>query len=155
MAQHQAGALSFAALGALLSRAAQASAVGRLRWSLRKPRCHQGVLTVQTKVSGLGDGLLRIYFVELAPSEPSLQYLVGGVSVRRLDVNGDHRAWVNQTHKHTYEPNTGREDAYLPCDIPDVPLGPTVAPGTYQRVFEAFASECHVSLPGGYWTEPQ
>lgn len=154
MAQHKAGVLTPASLGALLSTEAGACSVGTLTWSLRKPRCHQGVLEVKSEIPGCELGQLRIYFVEQAPSEPSLQYLVGGVSVRRLDVNGDHREWVNRTHKHRYEPHTGREDAYLPTDIPNVPLGPTVAPGTYKMVFAAFAAECHVALDDGYWVEP-
>lgn len=59
-----------------------------------------------------------------------------------------------QVAEHTHVPATGREDVYIPEDIPEVPMGPTVAPGTYRRVFEAFAAECHIELPDGYWTEP-
>jgi hypothetical protein len=154
VSQQRAGVLSHAALGVLLSSTASAEGIGQLVWSLKKPKCHQGVLEVHTSIPGFERGQLRIYFVDMAASEPSLQYLTGGVSIRRLDVNGDHRSWVNKTHKHTYDPTSGRDSAYLPPDIPDVPLGPTVAAGTYQVIFGAFAKECFVSLPDGYWVEP-
>lgn len=153
MSRQKAGVLTPATVGSLLSSTADARGVGHMAWSLKRPRCHQGLLQVQTKVSGFELGQLRIYYVEAAPSEPCLQYLMGGVAVRRLDVNGDHRDWVNRTHKHTYQAS-GQDSAYLPDDIPDVPLGPTVASGTYRKIFDAFAAECFVALPSGYWMEP-
>jgi hypothetical protein len=94
----------------------------------------------------------------LAPSEPKLQYLVGagrsGFSARRLCVNVPHRP-IDGTHKHLAEPGRGDETAYQPDDIPDVPLQPRVAPGTYRAILEAFAGECFVELGQDFrWSEP-
>jgi hypothetical protein len=94
----------------------------------------------------------------LTPSEPKLQYLVGagrsGFSARRLCVNTPHRP-IDGTHKHLAEPGRGDEAAYQPDDIPDVPLQPRVAPGTYRAILEAFASECFVELGQDFfWSEP-
>ncbi|MGW4520112.1 hypothetical protein [Amycolatopsis sp. NPDC004378] len=115
----------------------------------------QGLLHVRTEVEDCSDGLLRAYFVTARPDRFHVQYLVNRVPVRRLDVNADHRGLPpDTTHKHTYVPQNGSESTYVPNDIPSVPLGPTVAAGTYRRVFEAFASECFIELPEGYWTEP-
>lgn len=148
------GAVRTVTLHALLSPVARARVVGQIEWTLKKPRVHQGIIAVDTDVSECEEGRLRIEFQERAPSEFGLQYLVNRVPVRRLDVNGSHRSWQFTTHKHRYN-TAGHEDAYLPTDIPPVPLEPTVAPGTYRRVFEAFAGECFVSLPDGYWVEPE
>jgi hypothetical protein len=99
--------------------------------------------------------MLRIYVATPRPDRIHIQYLVNRVPVRRLDVNDHHRGLPpNTTHKHTYVPQSGAESAYVPDDIPPVPLGPTVAAGTYRHIFEAFASECFIELPQGYWTEP-
>lgn len=147
------GGVTSTELAALLSPLAKATAVGQLAWRLKKPRCREGIVEVCTQVADCSMGKLRIYFVEPRPDRVHLQYLVGGSWDRRLDVNDQHRG-VERTHKHTHVPATGREDVYIPEDIPEVPMGPTVAPGTYRRVFEAFAAECHIELPDGYWTEP-
>lgn len=111
-------------------------------------------MAVRTEVIDCSSGLLRIYLLRPRPDRIHVQYLVNGVPIRRLDVNDAHKQWRDKTHKHTYIPALGAEDAYLPDDIPEVPLGPTVAPGTYRAVFEAFAAECFVELPDNYWTEP-
>jgi hypothetical protein len=160
MAQQRAGMLTRQAVTAVLSPAACAVGQGRLHWSVVKPRCFLGLLVVKTEVVGCEISELRIYLREKVASEPRLQYIVGSsgqgrVAIRRLDVNDDHRKWVNTTHKHALDVSSGLEEAYLPSDIPHVPLGATVAPGTYQRLFEAFAAECFVALPPGYWTDPQ
>lgn len=154
MAGRELSALTSTDLAALLSPLAKATAVGQLEWRLKKPLCHEGVIEVRTVIADCPLGTLRIYFVEPRPDRVHLQYLVNGSWVRRLDVNDEHRG-VENTHKHTHIPATGREGVYTPDDIPEVPVGPTVAPGTYRRVFEAFAAECHIELPDGYWTEPR
>jgi len=121
-----------------------------------KPTTQQGVLKVATSVADCAGGLLRIYFASARPDRLHVQYMMNGVSIRRLDVNDDHRGLpLGTTHKHTYLPATGAESFYVPDDIPHVPLGPTVVEGTYRQVFEAFASECFIELPPGYWTEPR
>lgn len=153
LGQHRAGAVTAQALEVLLSQLASATAIGEMAWSSIRPYLHQGQITVRTSVDGCELGRLRLLVNDLAPSEPGCQYLVNDVPVRRLDVNGFHRPWPRRTHKHRYVPATGREDAYLPDDIPDVPFEPIVAPGTYRRVFEAFAAECWVALPEGYWKD--
>jgi len=160
MAQQRAGMLTRQAVSEVLSPAACAVGQGRLHWSVVKPRCFLGLLVVKTEVVGCEVSELRIYLREKVASEPRLQYMVGSdrqnrVAIRRLDVNDDHRKWVNTTHKHALDASSGLEEAYLPSDIPHVPLGATVAPGTYQRLFEAFAAECFVTLPPDYWTDPQ
>lgn len=160
MGQQRAGTLTNQAVRTVLSPAACAVGQGRLAWSIDKPRCFKGLLAVHTTVVGCETAELRIYLREKAASEPRLQYLIGShrqtrVAIRRLDVNDDHHKWVNTTHKHSLDVSSGLEEAYIPSDIPNVPLGPTVAPGTYQRLFEAFAAECFVTLPPDYWTDPQ
>jgi hypothetical protein len=142
------------ALAALLSGSAKSRAVGQVKWARKKPQIHEGKLEVRTAVADCPVGYLRIYYVEPRPSEVGLQFVVNHAPVRRLDVNGSHKDWINTTHKHTYVPATGREGAYIPDDIPEVPLLPTVAPGTHRAVFEAFAQECWIVLPDGYWVEP-
>ncbi|OXM70723.1 hypothetical protein CF166_20505 [Amycolatopsis sp. KNN50.9b] len=137
----------------MLSHLAEATAVGALTWDSKRSFLHTGQIQVQTRVQGCELGKLQVVVNDLAPSEPRCQYLVNDVPIRRLDVNDVHRPWPRRTHKHRYVPETGKDDAYIPDDIPDVPFGPTVAPGTYRRVFEAFAAECWVTLPEGYWTE--
>lgn len=101
----RAGTLTQQSVRTVLSPAACAVGRGRLEWSVVKPRCFQGLLVVQTRVVGCEVSAPRIYLREKAVSEPSLQYLVGPnrqgrIAIRRLDVNGDHREWVNVTHKH-------------------------------------------------------
>jgi hypothetical protein len=142
------------ALSALLSEAAQAQTEGVITWTARKPHIREGKIVVRTALSDCPLGHLRVYYVDPRPSEISCQYLVNGAPVRRLDVNGSHRDVVNVTHKHTYVPALGTESFYYPSDIPVVPLGPTVAPGTCRAVFEAFAAECFILLNDGYWEEP-
>lgn len=159
VARHKVGIVGQPEMRVLLSPSARARATGKLGWRLIKPKCHEGSIQVQTDVQSCEYGSLRIYFVDPAPSEFSLQYFTGiqnsrRVPVRRLDVNGDHNDWINQTHKHRFNPDTGHEAAYIPTDIPEVPHGPTVPIGVYRRVFEAFASECHVTLPDNFWSEP-
>ncbi|WP_139323939.1 MULTISPECIES: hypothetical protein [unclassified Pseudonocardia] len=159
MAKHKLGVVSPEEVHALLSPTAQAESVGQLKWDEQKSGCYEGVLEVTTSVSNCERSSLRIYVVRLAASEFSLQYLIGTersrrVAIRRLDVNGDHKDLINTTHKHKFNAETGHESAYVPTDIPNVDLGPTVPIGTYQQIFEAFASECHVSLDGDYWSEP-
>jgi hypothetical protein len=120
-----------------------------------KPNTVQGLIQVRTQVEDCPDGTLRAYVVTPRPDRFHVQYLVNRVPVRRLDVNDNHRGLPpDATHKHAYVPQTGAESTYVPDDIPPVPLGPTVAEGTYRRLFEAFASECFIELPEGYWTEP-
>ena len=142
------------ALSALLSVAAEARTEGVITWTKRKPHIYEGKIAVRTALSDCALGLLRVYFVDPRPSEISCQYLINGAPVRRVDVNGSHRDVINKTHKHTYIPALGTESFYFPNDIPAVPLGPTVAPGTCRAVFEAFAAECFVLLDDGYWEEP-
>ncbi|KDN23230.1 hypothetical protein DV20_05800 [Amycolatopsis rifamycinica] len=155
MGGYAVGALSPTAISTLLSKLGRARAQGQLSWSSLKPHTQQGLIHVRTAVEDCPDGMLRAYFVLARPDRFHVQYLVNRVPVRRLDVNDNHKGLPpDTTHKHTYVPQTGAEGAYVPDDIPPVPLGPTVAAGTYRRVFEAFASECFIELPEGYWTEP-
>ncbi|MGK3199608.1 hypothetical protein [Amycolatopsis sp. MEPSY49] len=152
MGQHRQHAVSAQALETLLSDLSQATAVGELHWESKHGFIHTGQIQVQTLVQGCELGRLQLVVNDLAASEPRCQYLVNDAPIRRLDVNDVHRPWPRCTHKHRYVPETGKDDAYKPDDIPEVPFGPTVAPGTYRRVFEAFAAECSVALPEGYWT---
>lgn len=155
MPKYAAEAISTTAIQALLSDLGRAEAVGQLVWSRLKPHAFQGVVEVRTAVADCESGMLRMHFVTPRPDRIHIQYLINRVPVRRLDTNESHRDLPpDATHKHTYSPATGGESAYVPDDIPEVPLGPTVAPGTYRAVFEAFASECFIELPAGYWTEP-
>ncbi|MFS8104837.1 hypothetical protein LFM09_47825 [Lentzea alba] len=142
------------ALAALLSAPSKSRAVGQLSWTSKKPHIHEGKIEVRTDIADCPVGYLRIYYVDPRPAEVGVQFIVNDAPVRRLDLNGSHKDWVHTTHKHRYLPATGREDAYIPNDIPAVPLLPTVAPGTHRAVFEAFAQECLVLLPEGYWVEP-
>jgi hypothetical protein len=94
----------------------------------------------------------------LRPSEPYLQYLAGvgreGFSARRLCLNQEHKP-IEGTHKHRTEPSIGDEIPYKPTDIPEVPLSPRVAPGTYREIFDAFAAECFIDVgPDFTWEEP-
>lgn len=154
MVRYRPNAVVGSTMRLLLSEHARAEAVGLLEWSLKQPGIHQGIIEVRTVIEDCPVGRLRLQVSEQAPSEPAVQYLMNGVPVRRLDVNGTHRDWAFTTHKHRYRP-TGHEDAYIPDDIPAVPIGPTVAPGTHRAVFEAFAEECFISLPDGYWTDAE
>jgi hypothetical protein len=155
MGIHRADVFTKGDLRTLLSPLGRARATGTISWSLKRPRCLIGVLPVRTEFDGQTSSALQLYVKQPAPSTPELQYMVRGVPVRRCDVNGNHRGAPKfTTHKHTYEPATGAEGWYLPDDIPPVPLGPTVAHGTYRAVFDAFAAECFVDLGEGYWTEP-
>jgi hypothetical protein len=151
--RYPANAVSNASLAVLLSPLAKAKATGVITWAVKKPNCHEGQVGVTTVVENCMSGRLRIYFVTPRPDRIHLQYLVNGVPIRRLDVNDAHRR-TDQTHKHTYQPPDG-ESFYIPDDIPEVPRGPTVAPGIYRRVFDAFARECHILLADGYWVEPE
>ncbi|CAM2996825.1 hypothetical protein SAXI111661_12945 [Saccharomonospora xinjiangensis] len=153
MGRYVPDALTTQTIEVLLSDLARATAVGEMSWSVKKPRTHEGQIEVRTALEDCPVGRLRIYWVDPRPDRIHVAYLVNHVPVRRLDVNDSHKDWVNTTHKHRYLP-TGAEDAYIPDDIPHVALVPTVPPGTYQAVFEAFAAECRVTLPEGYWTEP-
>lgn len=141
-------------LGFLLSGHAGAVTVGGIMWERdRIPRI--GTVTVATS---LAPCRLRMVINVLAPSEPRLQYLVlagrNGFAARRLCVNVPHRPFPG-THKHRARPGGGDESTYRPDDIPEVPLQPRVAPGTYRAVLEAFAAECAITLgPDFDWTEP-
>lgn len=155
MAKQAVGAVSIDAINILLSSVGHAEAQGQLSWTSLRPLTHQGLINVHTDVADCANGTLRIYFVTPRPDRVHVQYLINNVAVRRLDVNDSHRGLpADTTHKHAYTPSDGTESTYVPSDIPDVPLGTTVVPGTYRMVFEAFASECFISLPEGYWTEP-
>jgi hypothetical protein len=153
MSQHKSEVFTSQDLSALLSPVGEARSVGRVSWSLKKPRCLLGVLPVRTTFDGTVASALQIYIKQPSLSTPELQYMVRGVPVRRCDVSGNHRKVKFTTHKHTYEPATGAE-GFVPDDIPNVPYGPTVARGLYRAVFAAFAAECFVDLQDGYWQEP-
>ena len=154
MSQHKAEVFTLQDLNALLSPVSGARSVGRISWTLKKPRCLIGVLAVRTSFDGPVASALQMYIKQPSPSTPELQYMVRGVPVRRCDVNGNHRKVKFTTHKHTYESTTGAEGFYVPDDIPHVPYGATVAQGLYRAVFAAFAAECYVVLESGYWSEP-
>lgn len=152
--RHAAGVVTDVAIGALLSSLSRSRAVGVIAWS-SKAGLVWGEIAVLTEVAECTSGRLVLRFVEPRPDRIHVLYFVNGVPIRRLDVNDSHRGLApNTTHKHRYIPQSGAESVYVPEDIPSVPLGPTVALGTYRSVFEAFASECFVELPAGYWTEP-
>lgn len=145
-------------LGTLLSPLAQAVTVGGITWRYARGVISEGTVPVRTVLSALNPCRLRMTVNPLSPSEPKLQYLVStgpqGFSARRLCVNTPHRPFSG-THKHRMEPSLGDEAAYEPNDIPDVPLAPRVAPGTYRAILEAFAAECFVEIgPDFAWVEP-
>jgi hypothetical protein len=155
LAKHTANVIDTKTVDSLLSTLAQARAFGQLAWDRQKPNTLQGRIEVATAVADCSTGALRIYVATPRPDRIHVQYLINGVALRRLDVNDDHRGLPpGTTHKHKYVPQSGQESFYVPKDIPAVPLGPTVAAGTYRKVFEAFAFECFIELPDGYWTEP-
>ncbi len=151
--------LTPANLGALLSPLAQAVTNGGVVWVQGQGSpTREATIQVRTALPALEPCRLRMVVNLLAPSEPKLQYLVGagrsGFSARRLCVNVPHRP-IDSTHKHLAEPGRGDETAYQPDDIPDVPLQPRVAPGTYRAILEAFAGECFVELGQDFrWSEP-
>lgn len=141
----------------LLSGVARAVTVGGMGWhSERQGDARVGEVRIETAVSALEPCRLQMYISRFKPSEPALLFLAGpgrrGFPARRLCVNGRHGSTL--THKHRIFP-TGWEDTYEPDDIPEVPLQPRVAPGTYRAILEAFAAECKVSLGEDFvWTEP-
>lgn len=154
MSTHRLSLFTMQELASLLSPVGRATAIGTIAWTVKKPRCLIGVLPVRTVFDGSPASVLQMYIKKPAPSTPEMQYMVRGVPVRRCDVNGNHRKIKFTTHKHTYEPSSGTEGFYVPSDIPEIPLGMTVSRGLYRSVFAAFASECFVELPSGYWEEP-
>jgi len=150
--------LTAANLGALLSPLAQAVTSGGVTWATLRGSATEGIIKVGTKIPIMPSCRIRLVINSLSPSEPRLQYLVGlgqaGFSARRLCVNVPHRPFAG-THKHRAEPGGGDEGAYQPDDIPEVPLQPRVAPGTYRAILEAFAAECFVGFgPDFVWSEP-
>lgn len=155
MARQVSNAVSASVLEVLLSQLAQARTVGTVVWSKPRPVQYMGKLDVTTALEQCPSGELRIHWVTPRPDRIHIQYLVNNAAIRRLDVNDNHKKLQDTTHKHRYVPGTGREDAYVPEDIPEVPLSPTVALDTYRRVFEAFARECCIELVDGYWTQPR
>jgi len=145
--------LSPQSVGLLLSRASGARTVGPVRWR-SKGSVREGIIEVHTVLPHLDKGKLRMSVRRLAPSQPRLQCLVGGASVRRLCVNEAHRPFTC-THKHMINLLETDEDAYEPDDIPLVPLAPRVAPGTYRAILEAFAAECEIAVGEDFvWSEP-
>jgi hypothetical protein len=114
-----------------------------------------GRVTVDSDLLHVGSGELRIaHRPVVAPSQPKMQYLVAGRSIRRLCVNEPHRPFEG-THKHKLGPFASEEEAYEPDGFPMVPLAPRIAPGVLQAVFEAFAAECSIDLRDPYrWQEP-
>ncbi len=153
MGQQSSSLLTAQSVGLLLSSASRAVTVGAIRWTLRGS-VYEGTIEVHTTLPQLETGRLRMVIRRPAPSQPRLQYLVGNASVRRLCVNEEHRPLVG-THKHMINPLGTDEDAYKPSDIPEVPLAPRVAPGTYRAILEAFASECSITLGEDFvWVEP-
>lgn len=145
-------------VGTLLSLAAKAVTAGGIAWVATRVQTKEGTVKVRTVLPALAPCRLRIVVNALAPSEPKLQYLAGagrdGFSARRLCINVPHRP-LTGTHKHRLEPSLGDEDAYEPNDIPQVPLAPRVAPGTYRAILEAFAAECFVEIGSDFiWVEP-
>lgn len=141
-------------LGSIRSGDAGLRGVGCLTWTTLKPRCHQGVIAVTSDIARLSEGLLRIYYVDAAPSEPKLQLVIRNVPVHRACINGRHDGWEVVTHVHEYEPRSGTEWAYRMPQLVDLKLGPTVPPGSYRRAFEAFARLLSVELPSAYWSDP-
>ncbi|MGW4559925.1 hypothetical protein ACWEOV_40885 [Streptomyces sp. NPDC004365] len=125
-----------------------------MRWVLRGSVL-EGTIEVRTALPELETGKLRMTVRRLAPSQPRLQYLIGNAAVRRLCVNEQHRPYEG-THKHMINLRGTDEDAYEPDDIPEVPLAPRVAPGTYRAILEAFVAECAITLGEDFvWVEPE
>ncbi|MEV0001390.1 hypothetical protein AB0H28_03755 [Micromonospora sp. NPDC050980] len=152
--------ITAANVGALLSPLARAVTVGGITWTATRGQgsSKEGIVRVRTALAVLSPCLLRLVVNPLAPSEPKLQYLVGAgrdrFSARRLCVNVPHRP-ITGTHKHRVEPGSSDEGAYEPTDIPEVPLQPRVAPGTYRAILEAFANECFIEMASDFaWSEP-
>lgn len=148
------GAFTPATLGVLLSPLSKAQAIGRLAWSVTKPSCHEGVLKVRTAVGGAEVASLRIYYTDHTPSEPTLQYLAGGVAAVRACANTKHDGWAPMTHVHYYVPQTGGERCDQAPGLFNLPLAPTVAADAHRQAFEVFAGLVSVDLPDGYWAEP-
>lgn len=150
--------ITAANVGALLSPLAQAVTVGGITWNANRGVSKEGMVRVRTALAVLSPCMLRLVVNPLAPSEPKLQYLAGTgrdrFSARRLCVNVPHRP-ITGTHKHRVEPGSSDEGAYEPTDIPEVPLQPRVAPGTYRAILEAFANECFIEMASDFtWSEP-
>jgi hypothetical protein len=145
-------------LGALLSPLAEAVTVGSIAWVAQKGVIKEGTVIVRTVLPALSTCRLRMVVNNLMPAEPKLQYLVAtgrdGFAARRLCVNTPHRP-IDGTHKHRAEVGGAPESFYEPDDIPQVPLQPRVAPGTYRAILEAFASECFIEVGSDFaWVEP-
>jgi len=150
--------LTAANLDTLLSPTAEARTIGGVTWKLDGTIRWEGEVDVRTVLPMLASCRLRLVVNKLAPSEPKLQYLVkagrNGFAARRLCLNVPHSPF-DGTHKHRAEPGSGDEDTYEPDDIPELPLAPRVAPGTYRAILEAFAKECFIEIgPDFVWTEP-
>ena len=153
MSRQSSPLLTQQSVGLLLSKTSKATTVGSIAWKPHRS-VTVGLLQVQTALPELEEGTIRIHIRWQAPSQPRYQYIIGNACVRRLCVNDPHRPYSG-THKHMINPLGTEEDAYEPTDIPQVPLAPRVAPGTYRAILEAFAGECEVSFGKDFvWTEP-
>ncbi len=73
MSQHNADVFTLQDLNALLSPVSGARSVGRISWTLKKPRCLIGVLAVRTSFDGPVASALQMYIKQPSPSTPELR----------------------------------------------------------------------------------
>ena len=68
MSQHKAEVFTLQDLNALLSPVSGARSVGRISWTLKKPRCLIGILAVRTSFDGPVGSALQMYVKQPSPS---------------------------------------------------------------------------------------
>lgn len=117
-----------------------------------------GSLTKGNSMGGQSSPLLTVANLEYLLSGLARTVTVGGIvwrRHRRLETAHEGLVQVDAAVKHRASPGGGDEAVYEPDDIPEVPLQPRVAPGTYRAILEAFAAECKVVIGADFaWTEP-
>lgn len=119
-------ALTLHQLGHLLDPSSHSSiAPPTVTWIEEKEKSNAGTSNVVNGIAELGDGTLRIHFNTPRPYLVLLQYLVAGVSVRRVCLNQHHNGLppTARAHMHTYIPATGGNHCAALDTIAVPPIG--------------------------------
>ncbi len=142
----------------LLSGRCNLASAGEVQWR-DKNRNYRADLAV-TAMGFTSEDLSLCYRIgKKSASEPTILLLLRGVSVLRLDVNGNHndvgKQYVHVTHlqrattpgaPESFEPN--------PPDISPVPLGVRVGGDTYRQILVGFAAVSSMNLRRVTWANP-
>lgn len=150
-------ALTLHQLGHLLDPSSHSSiAPPTVTWIEEKEKSNAGTSNVVNGIAELGDGTLRIHFNTPRPYLVLLQYLVAGVSVRRVCLNQHHNGLppTARAHMHTYIPATGGNHCAALDTIAVPPIGAPACEIDYREIFLAFAALCSVNTDGLQWTDP-